>query len=60
MNNDNQPARRCWSEDEMSAEIRDYIVRTYGHPKDADDKDAYYTRLGMMIDFAAQLFRGSI
>jgi hypothetical protein len=47
----NESLTRTLSRQEMAKLAQDFIVDNYGKAKDSDDKDAWYTRLGMLLDF---------
>ena len=47
-----EPVRQSWSLDELRVNARRYMELMYGKPGTAIDKDAWYVRFGMLVDFA--------
>lgn len=46
------PVTREWSLDELRQNARKYMELMYGKPADAVDRDGWYVRFGMLVDFA--------
>lgn len=51
-----EPLRVQYSREEIVAEARAYMVRMYGQPNEAADKDAWHIRFGMLVDFLSERF----
>lgn len=53
-----EPARRAYSREEMISEARLYMSNNYGMPAtlDANEREHWYVKLGMMVDFISDMF----
>lgn len=51
-----EPLRKAYSREEIIAEARAYMIATFGRPSESGDKEAWYGRLGMLVDFLTDRF----
>lgn len=51
-----EPIRRAYSAEEMIAYAKQFMCDTYGKPNEVEDKDKWYERLGMLVDFISGAF----
>lgn len=50
------PVRRQWSHEELRDASMRYMLQTFGGPSQAADRDDWYRRLGMLVDFVGELW----
>jgi hypothetical protein len=52
----NPPLRVCYSKEEMLIEIKNFMKDRYGLCRHVENKDKWYEKYGLLIDFADGLF----
>lgn len=45
---------------ELDRKAKEFMLDTYGTAKESEDKDKWYERYGMLLDFISQLYEVKI
>ena len=51
-----EPVRFAYSLDEMRANVKRYMLTIFGKPTECENRDAWYTRAGLLTDFVETMW----